>query len=193
MVKRGRPGIKPSIERVIVSRVLENREKPPKEWTPRKALAFEIQQEIARMGEPVPEISTLKKRISDYGHKDENSGTRDKTWCLASLSQYPLPPQAIPIILQIQHNVQSHRSPEVVAKPNAGQLVTGPFTIREAQWVARLKFIEDIVSLEHWAHAYAIAERVSDITGRDFDSSEMDKAILKCIPQVRKMEAHNER
>ena len=131
-----------------------------------------------------PSLSTVQKTLAKI--RKPHLDPQDKPWCLASLSKYPLPLEAIPIILQVQHNVQSHRSPEVVAKPKAGQPVIGPFTIREAQWVARLKFIEDIVTLEHWAHAYTIAERVSDIIGRDFDSSEMDKAILRYIPPGQK-------
>jgi hypothetical protein len=171
------PKISPRVKKIIYEAALDDSKKD------RRLLAVELQEKLNKLDiRAIPAEETLQKMIS--WARNNSNDPQDEPWCLASLSKYPLPLEAIPIILQVQHNVQSHRSPESVAEPKAGQPVTGPFTIREAQWVARLKFIEDIETLEHWAHAYAIGERVSDIIGRNFDSSEMDKAILKDIPPV---------
>lgn len=138
-----------------------------------------------------PSLRTYESLLQPIRKALQVNNPEDKPWCLASLSKYPLPLEAIPTILLVQHNVQSHRNPKVAVKPKEGQPVTGSFTIREAQWVARLKFIEDIVTLEHWAHAYAIAERASAIIDRDFDSSEMDKAILNTYHHQVKKKAGN--
>ncbi len=167
---------------IIEGKDIEKKKKHSAKW-----YRGEVAKELTIADKDNPSLRSYEAALQPMRKALQVKNLQDGPWCLASLSKYPLPVEAIPIILEVQHNVQSHRSPEafdVLApqrKLKVGQPVTGPFTIREAQWVARLSFIADwsIVSLEHWAHAYAIGEHVSEVMGRDFDSSNMDSAILK--------------
>ena len=172
--KRERAHITPEGEEYILSRALED------PGPQRTELAEKLQAQFRRRGWQVPKIETLEGKISKYRNHAEDD-PQDKLWSMATLVDYPLPPETIPIVLAVWHNVQNHRSQEIVENPKAGTPFTGPFTIREAQWVARLCFIKEVVTLEHWASAYAFAERVSAILRRKFDSSNMDKAILEEI------------
>jgi len=169
MKKRGRPGLKPHIESLIASGFLEDRKKPRKEWTPRKALAFDIQQEIEKKGWSAPELSTLMGRISDYSKKNKDPDPEDKPWNMATLDLYPIPPEAIPEVLRIW-----------ALRMEGGE----SFTIREAKWVARLSaFILPIspytrLQIAAYARKYALLESIYQLLKWPFDTTILDRILM---------------
>jgi len=176
--KRGRPTIlTPDIERLIASHVSANRKKSPEQRTPRKILAYEIQQEIARRWkEQVPELSTLEKRISHYGSIPEEPF--DRLFSLASLLEHPIPPEAMPTVMAIYKKalpIVKRGKQTYMIVPREGEL-----TIREAQWIARLyKLIDDPDLLWDWAWFYAQQEWLAEVTGKPFDFPEFDLELME--------------
>jgi hypothetical protein len=131
--KRGRPGINPYIRSLIAIRAQQERVKPQTERMPVKVLAFEIQKEINQQtNEKPPALSTLEKLISEYSHK---SSTEDGPWSIDTLDKNPIPPEALPKVLEAY---KQHKDGE-------------PLTIREAKWIARLS------ATQHGDLAYHIA------------------------------------
>jgi len=176
--ERGRPTIlTPSIERLISSRVRADQKKSSAERTPRKVLAYEIQQEIARRSKgEVPELSTLEKRISHYRSIPEEPF--DKLFSLASLVEHPIPPEAMPTVMAIYKKalpIVKRAKETYMIVPREREL-----TIREVQWIARLyKLIDDPDLLWDWAWLYAEQEWVAEVTGKPFDVPEFDLELME--------------
>ena len=144
---------------------------------PRGELAEKIIQTVFE-GRLAPEIEVLEKLISKFRNAPDKP--EDKPWNMATLGDYPLPPEALPKVLILQQHTRGS-SPLPKTLPEAGtELPLHPLTIREAAWVARLyTLIGDIRSLHLWAIGYAMAERVSFLAGHSFDSSNMDKGVFE--------------
>lgn len=151
--KRGRPGIKPHIERLIASRVLEEKRKPAEARMPIKVLAFEIHKTISQqVDEPPPALSTLEKRISQHGKR---SSPLDEPWSLASLVQYPIGPEALPSVLMVWASQQEGTDLE--------------FSIRQALWVARLyAAVDDCHTLAALSLRLSMLESVHESLGKPF-------------------------
>lgn len=165
MKQRGRPTIlTPYIEELIASRVSADQKKPPGERTPRKVLAYKIQEEIIHeCKEQPPQLSTLEKRISFYRSIPKNPF--DELWSLGSLVQDPIPPDAMPVVMSIYKKALA-RNKEL--------------TIRQVRWIARLyKIIDDAELLWDWAWAYAMDEWLSEITNKPFDTTELDLELVR--------------
>jgi hypothetical protein len=150
--KRGRPAIKPYIEKLIASRVFDEQKKPQEARMPPKVLAGKIQKEIKehiKQGDRVPALDTLKKRIETY---NRTSDSLDKPWSAPSLVEYPIPAEALPFVLQVWiHNREA-----------SGEWLT----IREAQWVARFYCVlKDIEALIGCSKAAAYMERLHEQIG----------------------------
>ena len=110
---RGRPPIAVEVKNAI-ARIKDRHRK----WSVRD-IQKKIPEFYPELAGRVPGHTSINKYIHETVLPNlnliEKSGI-DKPWHLASLSKYPLPLEAIPVILQVQHNVQSHRSPEVVRR-----------------------------------------------------------------------------
>jgi len=121
--KRGRPKIKPAVKKTIYSHALKYKN------TPRQALAVELRHLIEEMGELVPSEETIIKLISQARNNPDSP--IDDTWSLGTLSEYPIPTDALPMVMSIR----SRR----IWQRDADEYLT----IREALWVARIyKLIE---------------------------------------------------
>jgi len=157
--KRGRPGIRPHIVRLIASRILEEQAKPPEARLPTKVLAYEIHKQISQTGDRPPEVSTLEKKISktraDISSKPD---LRDKPWTIHSMVEYPIAAEALPSVLQVWFLVQDN---------------DGSLSIRDAQWVARLyAAIKDIEYLCSYSMMMSLTEKLADVAGiEDFMGS----------------------
>ena len=199
--KRGRPKIKSVVKRTIYSHALKYKN------TPRLALAVEIQHLLEEMGEIVPSEETIIKLISQARNNPDSP--IDETWSLGSILEYPIPADALPMVMSIYER----------------RLMQGDgdeyLTIREALWVARLyKLIElnkprhvppdvhdyithyiikndkmpdslPVSELAHeitvealvddYASTYAGYEQLSEIEGEPFNSSELDHHICSNV------------
>ncbi len=189
--KRGRPKIKPVVKNTIYSYALKHKD------TPRQALAVELRHLIEEMGEIVPSEETMIKLISQ--RRNHPDSPTDVLWSLGSLPEYPIPIDALPMVMSIcVRRIMQYDDDDFL-------------TIREALWVARLyKLIElnkpkhippdvqDAIRSRDWkdenswplselaseitvedlvddyAWAYAQYEILSEIEGEPFYSSELD-------------------
>jgi hypothetical protein len=129
----------------------------------RTALAEKILAEVKWPGKP-PEIEVLERKISLL----RNHPIDDKPWSMATLDENPIPPEAIPAVLE----VWKFR----VARDEV-------FTIREAKWVARLSAkVKDKDKyprkLSKYASQYARLELIYQLIGRPFDSTRIDRELM---------------
>jgi len=138
--------------------------------------------------ERLPGISRIQKFIKKDLKPNEDKPeiqNLEKPWHLGRLEQYPLPPEAIPYIILVQHVAGQY--PELVT-----------ITIRQAQWIARFygifgdyQRLKDKDKLEvagglyELAKAYADHEIICYLSGTPPDTSELDKDLREGrIPKV---------
>lgn len=114
-IKKTRARIGPNEELQVCRYALEFRAMQ------RTKLAEKIQSEVHWSGKP-PEIEVLERKISYY-RKHAIDDPEDKPWSMATIDEYPVPPQAIPAILACWK--QCFQDDTVL-------------TIREAKWISRL-------------------------------------------------------
>lgn len=105
---------------------------------------------IAKKGKVPPTRDTLKKMIS----RARNYIPRvDEPWNIATLSEYEIPAEALPMVLRVWGRSFERRGKHL--------------TIREAKWVSRLyRLVQDIDALKWWAKYYAVQEKITEITGK---------------------------
>lgn len=166
--KRGRPAIKPYVERIVGSMVLDEQKKPQEARMPPKVLAQKIQNEIKehiKQGDHLPALSTLEKRISAYANKND---PQDEPWSIGASDKYNIPFEVVPTLLELKDYLskQGHY-----------------LTVREARWAGRLKpliqpkILSRVEVLSQWSYVYARWERISELNGTDLDTSDLDKVI----------------
>lgn len=145
----------------------------------RKVLAFELEKKIRLQGEVPPTSQTLIKMISKA--RNSESSPEDYPWHLDAFDKYPVPADALPLILEIQKHINKNLS------------------IRLVKWLTRLyvalkgnQFLRGNELLYHlycylWASMYADREKISEIsksfgTPISFDSSDLDAGLLDGDP-----------
>jgi len=143
-----------------------------------------VKELLGNSKEPLPALRTVQLRVKDMKEKDKalekSKKEVDISWELSTLSDHPLPPEALPKVLILQQHTRGTPPPPKTLPEAGTELPLHPLTIREAAWVARLyTLIGDIRSLHLWAIGYAMAERVSFLAGHSFDSSNMDKGVFE--------------
>lgn len=123
-----------------------------------------------------PGVSAVGKVLQEIRKKDESrtpeSSGLDKPWSVASLAQYRVSAEALPYVLKAWVYYQEN----ILDPPD---YETRPFSIRIAQWVARLYRIyekEDIKSLTEMAYLYAMDDQVTELA--DIDDKRIDLDIL---------------
>ncbi|MBI4332373.1 MAG: hypothetical protein HY673_13955 [Chloroflexi bacterium] len=156
----------------------------------------------------LPKLRTVQKMLYDYRKKDENrpveSKALDEPWSVIALVEHPIPPEAVPLVLEIYMNCvempqerdESFKSP----LPMAGwyDWPYNVFTIREALWVGNLckvgflnkptAELSDMDLTFLWAvvRTYASMERVAEIMGQKYRDSRLeDPAVLPSLVGAR--------
>jgi len=103
-----------------------------------------------------PGLSAVQKVLAECRKRDpeklpESEGL-SKPWSTMSMIKYPIPPEALPSVLKVWVWAREHANVE--------------FTIREAQWAARLyAATDDIALLALLSRMHSIMELVSLIIG----------------------------
>ena len=148
--KRGRPGIKPHIRQLICVKALENK-------TPRLALAIELKNLIEEMGELPPSEETMMRLISEA--RNHPNSPLDEPWSVATLDDYPIPPDVLPVVLELSVHMREFQT----------------FTIRNAKWAARIcRTTTKWIELAKMVLKYSATEMIHEITKSSFDSTELD-------------------
>lgn len=134
----------------------------------RNWLVKEIQAEVDRLTDgKAPGTSAVQKLLRKIRNREAEPEFEklDHPWSLGTLSKHPMPPEAIPKLLETQGKLR--------------RMGTKPMTIREAQWMARLHVHQaDITLLQVTAIAYALYEERCQLTGQPCDTSEFDDQLL---------------
>jgi hypothetical protein len=104
-----------------------------------------------------PGLSAVQKILAEYRKRDAEkipeSEELDKPWSTMSLVKYPIPPEALPSVLQVW----------VWAREN----MDSKFTIRQAQWAARLyAVIKDIPLLALLSNEHCKFELILKLVGK---------------------------
>lgn len=165
--KRGRPAMKPTIKQLICAKALQDK------GIPRIALAIELKKQIEEMGEIPPTEDTIVKLISKV--RNYPVSPRDEPWNLGTLENHPIPPEALPSILEVWRHCRNEFY---------------PFTIREAKWVSHLYalFREDVNNLAQAAQFYAQEELFSEISGVSFFGFDEPKGVLHLYQRWKRIE-----
>ena len=145
----------PTVKQVIVQEALRNPN------IPRKALAVQLADLLARMGEIVPQEETILKLISKT--RNSNKLSEDAHWTLGANWKSGIPSEAIPDLLKIS---------------KLRKAMNRSFTIREAKWVAQLRtLVSEINNLSNWANLYAYHELACEKINEPFDTSNLEAAL----------------
>jgi hypothetical protein len=144
---------------------------------PREELAEKIQTKIFK-GRTPPSFDYLLKLISEYRNLPDSP--EDAPWSTATLKDHPIPPEAIPVVLEIWKNRQDKKL---------------PFTIRDAKWTSQLSATEvppqlqktwsKISWLDYVVSLYAMTERISEITKTAFDPGGLDRVLVGIPTKLR--------
>jgi hypothetical protein len=165
-------------EKEIITLVWENPDMPP------KLLADRLLEKIKWKGK-VPEFDVLKKKVLKY--RNHEKSPQEGPWSTATLGDYPIPPEALPKVLEIW-KLTLHS--EEISFENNVMSWEERLTIREAKWAARLSAVKPpehkiigegpkttfegadwLLALATW---YARHEELNEILGHPFDSGELD-------------------
>jgi hypothetical protein len=146
--RRGRPALDIRIRQFIYRQASENHILPPEQQLPMRVLADQIYKSLVEQFKgkkrvKLPKVSTIVKEIQKCY---KNLTTLDSPWSVQTLTDYPLPPEALPLVLRIW-----------VKRREMGR----DLTIREAQWIARLHALADRLSLDELdfiAQNYAVIQ-----------------------------------
>lgn len=116
-----------------------------------------------------PSLSTVQKVLATVRRKAKDCNPQEKPWSMATLDEYPIPPEAVPSVLKVwKFRIENNAS----------------LTIGEAKWAARLSgLLEEIEKLSFKASIYARAESIFALAERIFDSTELDKQLMG-LPKV---------
>jgi len=161
-----------------------------------------------KYGSDWPGISVVGKVVSEIRTRDIERPPElkalDKPWSLATLDENPIPPELIPIVLDVKQNwtfelnptklevqrvqlkkeLQGKDDPVVKSFLEHIEEESRPllFTVREAKWTARIApVLKDKLTSEEigqWVRLYARLERQNEVAGMEFDTSNVDNALL---------------
>jgi hypothetical protein len=109
-------------KRLILERSLE---RPPDGGPriPRTALAEKLLVEIKALRQDEPDLAVLERMISHY-RNNTGRGPQEEPWDLRTLNKYPLPPEALPAVMEVWMSLK-------LGKGFA-------LSIRQAKWVSWL-------------------------------------------------------
>lgn len=143
----------PGIKDLITLRALQDTGKDRN--TLAEQLLVEIKSKFPKEIPPV--IETIIKKISEARNPEKDP--LGEQWHLGAMSKYPISSETIPFILKIRKDTQ--------------------ISIRQAIWISRLcKVITNLEILEEISFQYALHERVSEISGTHFDTTDYDSLLL---------------
>ena len=167
----------PLITNRVQALIAQVYQKHPK-WkapTVRDEVSFILRKRDPKLPLGWPSLSTVQKVLAKV--RKTPGDPKDKPFCLGTLVDNPIPPEALPMVL----GVWAKRLEE--AKPDKdGFSFQMTFTIRDALWVARFaKLFDDPEAIWGFAFWYSVRERAYDAINEDMDmdTSDLDTELLK--------------
>jgi len=129
--------------------------------------AKEVQDKVnIRLEGKGPGLSAIQKKLTKLRNSEtkERLNPLDKPWCIGTVSQFDIPPEALPVVLKAW-------------KMSLLLEMEQPFIIRQAIWVARIYKCfpsKDIITLCNYATLYARREHACELLGIPFDTADFD-------------------
>ena len=132
----------------------------------RNEVSYILRKDNPKLSPGWPSLSAVQKVLATVRKPHDNP--QEKPWSTDSLDSYPIPPDALPVVLKVWKS-----------RIEKGE----GFTIREAKWTARLSglitgLITDIEALSAKTSQYARMELMYDIIGQPFDSTHLDRLLM---------------
>jgi hypothetical protein len=123
-----------------------------------------------------PGLNSVQKTLALLRKRSREEDPLGKPWSLGVSAQHGIAPDAIPVILKVwelwEQSELSTRRRRPASRPS----------IREAQWVSRLRHVihDDIEALGKAASVYAKVEGLSEWLGHPvFDSTGLDHGLIR--------------
>lgn len=152
-------------------------------------VAKEIQAEVAKQVQDKwpgryrpgwPGLRAVQNKIGEIReeYKKMQASGLDDLWHLGTLARYPMPSEAIPVILAINYSI---------SMGDFGIFFSKPLTIRQAVWISRLYgVISDNKLLNQISWIYSLLEKVAELSHTNFDTIEYDRLLSepKKIPDI---------
>ena len=110
------------------------------------------------------QLTQIRKNIHEISPDPE-----DEKWTIATLEQYPIPPEALPFVLRVWAAFESGNE---------------RFTIREAKWVTRLYAVTKECPFNYlttFVYNYASAELATKVAGIKWDSTLLDSLLYSMV------------
>lgn len=151
---RGNPGTPLGIRQLVWHLVEANPGLPSKAIHSRLRMLLEKEGKTALL----PSERTVRNLMAQIVGKLPQGG-RDRPWSLGAGAQYGIPADANKELLRIWQWCRA---------------VGRELTIREAQWVGRLRHLVEPTRLLHFAAEYASLERIAEARGQPMDTAVLD-------------------
>ena len=111
--------------------------------------------------------SAIIKHLTEVNRGIKTPSELEKPWNLGMSNRYPVPPDALPVLLDILASDNIPKEDEGV-------------TVRQALWIGRLyRIVHKSELLYTIVRHYAFWERVCEISNIDFDSAEYDRILTR--------------
>lgn len=140
-----------------------------------KQVTKEVQTRLHQINHQVkldwPGLSTVQIELQKIRLRkmNEEISAVDNPWNLGKLTECPIPPEAVPKVLEIQGFRCDHNS----------------ITIREVKWVGRLHVLtNEIMELAIWAALYAKREKFCERAGIEINTSDIDSCVQSKIMAI---------
>ena len=163
-IHHNNPKWKPKEVRLVARNILLERSKKYPEKYPDLPL---------KLSKGWPSLSSVRSKAfsksksgkTKLGIMKHNPHPTDEPWSIATLGDYPIPPEAMPVVMSFYR--------KRLAKDDV-------LPIREALWAARLyKIVEPLDSLFAWAFIYGITEWAARESGKPFETKELDLRLIE--------------
>ena len=155
----------PEIRNWVIGEVHRN----PKQYFP-KGVPINLSSEWPSLSKVRKQLAEIKKNLAIHRREDE-------PWSISTLKDYPLPPEALPRVLE-EYRWHKDREGQIRQFESealkAYMHLKGPLTIREAKWIARLSKIECDPAMPY---LIAWAELLCELIGNQLDLENFDKLL----------------
>jgi hypothetical protein len=140
-------------------------QKHPKWKAPvvRNEVDFHLHKDNPKLPPGWPSLSTVQKVLAKV-RKPRSPDPQEKPWSIATLGDYPIPPEALPKVLELwkytlelpplspevvstlqrltKPIIEEHHLPETLLEEISEKAERRELTIREAKWAARLSYVK---------------------------------------------------
>ena len=132
----------------------------------RNWISNELRKQNPTLPSNFPSLRTIYNVLAEIEIKIFKENPQDLPWSMASLDEYPIPPEALPTVLSFWKQYCLKQEQE-------------RFTVRRAKWIARLcKMDLEQAEINFYSEHYTTQERLLEISGRPNNTKYLDMALM---------------